>query len=138
MVIASDLGSGTHPANKSGYGERAAQAALAVAYGAKNEYLGPQLASHSISGGKVTLKFKHVGKGLAFANGTALQGFMIAGEDKKFVWADAQIEGDTVIVSSKGVPQPAAVRYAWSGTFPWANLFNKDGLPSQPFRTDNW
>ncbi|MEO6740351.1 MAG: hypothetical protein ABIP20_08865 [Chthoniobacteraceae bacterium] len=138
MVISSDLGNGIHPPNKSGYGERAAQVALAVAYGGKNEYLGPQLASHTVSGGKVTLKFTHAGKGLAFKNGDALQGFMIAGADKKFTWADAQITGDTVIVSSKDVPQPAAVRYAWSSTFPWANLFNKDGLPSQPFRTDNW
>ena len=138
MVIASDLGRDTHPANKSGYGERAAQVALAVAYGGKHEWLGPQLASHATSGGKVTLKFTHTGKGLAFANGSALQGFMIAGADKKFVWADAQIAGDTVVVSSKDVPQPAAVRYAWSGAFQWANLFNKDGLPAQPFRTDNW
>ncbi len=138
MVTASDLGRDTHPANKSGYGERAAQVALAVAYGRGNEYLGPQLAKHSISGGKVTLTFKHAGKGLAFANGTALQGFAIAGEDRKFVWADAQIIGDTVVVSSKDVPQPAAVRYAWSNAFQWANLFNKEGLPAQPFRTDNW
>ena len=138
MVTASDLGRDTHPANKSGYGERAAHVALAVAYGGKNEWLGPQLASHTAAGGRVTLKFTHTGKGLAFKNGEALQGFMIAGEDKKFVWADAEISGDTVIVSSKEVTQPAAVRYAWSGAFQWANFFNKDGLPAQPFRTDNW
>lgn len=138
MVTASDLGSGIHPANKSGYGERAAHVALAVAYGGKNEHLGPQLASHAISGGKVTLKFTHSGKGLAFKNGEVLQGFMIAGEDRKFVWADARIEGDTVIVSNAEIAKPAAVRYAWSGSFQWANLFNQDGLPSQPFRTDNW
>ena len=63
---------------------------------------------------------------------------MIAGDDKKFVWADAVIEGDSVVVSSKSVAKPASVRYAWSGQFPWANLFNKDGLPAQPFRTDEW
>ena len=84
------------------------------------------------------MKFTHTGKGLAFRNGEALQGFMIAGEDKKFVWADAQIEGETIVVSSKDVPHPSAVRYAWAGSFPWANLFNMDGLPAQPFRTDNW
>ncbi|MFC5457020.1 hypothetical protein [Prosthecobacter fluviatilis] len=138
MVISSDLGNGIHPPNKSGYGARAVQVALAVAYEKGNEYLGPQLASHSIAGGKVTLKFKHSGKGLAFKNGDRLQGFSIAGADKKFVWADAVIEGDTVIVSSKDVPQPAAVRYAWSNAFQWANLFNLDGLPAQPFRTDEW
>ena len=138
MVIASDLGGGIHPASKSGYGERAALVAMAVAYGGKSEHLGPQLASHAVAGEKVTVKFTHTGKGLAFRNGEALQGFMIAGEDKKFVWADAQIEGETIVVSSKDVPHPSAVRYAWAGSFPWANLFNMDGLPAQPFRTDNW
>jgi sialate O-acetylesterase len=138
MVISSDLGQGIHPPNKSGYGARAVQVAMAVAYGRKTEYLGPQLAGHTIDGSKVTLSFKHVGKGLAFKNGDKLQGFSIAGADKKFVWANAVIEGDKVIVSSKDVPQPAAVRYAWSNTFQWANLFNKDGLPAQPFRTDSW
>ncbi len=138
MVISSDLGSGIHPPNKSGYGARAVQVALAVAYGKGNEYLGPQLASHSIADGRVTLTFRHTGKGLAFKNADKLQGFMIAGEDKKFVWADAIIEGDTVLVSSPAVPQPAAVRYAWSPNFRWANLFNQDGLPAQPFRTDDW
>jgi sialate O-acetylesterase len=138
MVISSDLGNGIHPPNKSGYGARAVQVALAVAYEKGNEYLGPQLASHTITGGKVTLKFKHSGKGLAFKNGDKLQGFAIAGDDKKFVWADAVIEGNTVVVSSKDVPQPASVRYAWSNAFQWANLFNQDGLPAQPFRTDAW
>lgn len=138
MVTGSDLGAGIHPTNKSAYGARAAQVAQSVAYGGKAEYLGPLYASHEVQGDKVTLKFTHTGKGLAFKNGDKLQGFMIAGEDKKFVWADAVIEGDTVSVSSKDVPKPVAVRYAWSQQFNWANLFNKDGLPAQPFRTDAW
>ena len=138
MVTSSDLGSGIHPPNKSGYGARAVQVALATAYDKKNEYLGPRYASHTLDGGKVTLKFTHSGKGLAFKNGDTLQGFMIAGEDKKFVWADAKIEGDSVVVTSASVAHPAAVRYAWSNTFQWANLFNQDGLPAQPFRTDTW
>ncbi len=138
MVTSSDLGPGIHPPNKSGYGARAVQVALATAYGRTNEYLGPRYASHTIDNGKVILKFTHTGKGLAFKNGTALQGFMIAGEDKKFVWADGRIEGATVVVSSANVPHPAAVRHAWSNSFPWANLFNQDGLPAQPFRTDSW
>jgi sialate O-acetylesterase len=138
MVTASDLGNGIHPANKSAYGARAVQVAMAVAYGQKNEYLGPRYASHTISGDKITLMFTHTGKGLAFKNGDKLQGFMIAGEDKKFVWGDAVIEGDSVTVSSRSVAKPAAARYAWSSTFPWANLFNQDGLPAQPFRTDAW
>jgi len=138
MVISSDLGAGIHPVLKSAYGARAAQVAQSVAYGSKAEFLGPMYASHAISGGQVTVKFTHTGKGLAFKNGDKLQGFMLAGADKKFVWADAVIEGKTVVVSSKDVSQPAAVRYAWSNAFQWANLFNQDGLPAQPFRTDEW
>ncbi len=138
MVTSSDLGGGTHPVNKSAYGARAAQVALAAVYGRKIEVLGPLYASQQIDGGKVVLRFTHAGKGLAFKNGDRLQGFMIAGESKKFVWADAVIEGDRVVVSSKDVPRPVAVRYAWAATFSWANLFNRDGLPAQPFRTDRW
>lgn len=138
MVTSSDLGGDTHPVNKSAYGVRAAQVALATVFGRKIEYLGPLYASQQFNGGKVTLSFTHVGKGLAFKHGDRLQGFMIAGEDKHFVWADAVIDGDRVVVSSKDVPGPVAVRYAWSPTFPWANLFNLDGLPAQPFRTDRW
>ncbi len=137
MVTSSDLGPGVHPVNKSGYGARAGEVALATAYARDNEWLGPLYASHSVAGGGITLRFTHTGKGLTFKNGGALQGFMIAGEDGKFVWADARIEGDTVVVSSATVPKPAAVRYAWSDKFPWANLFNLDGLPAQPFRTDS-
>jgi sialate O-acetylesterase len=136
MVTSTDLGPGTHPTNKSGYGIRGARTALAAVYGEKHEYYGPLYASHQIAGDKVTIKFTHTGKGLAFKNGDKLQGFAIAGADGKFVWGDAKIEGDTVIVSSKDVPKPAVVSYAWSATFPWANLFNQDGLPAQPFRTD--
>jgi sialate O-acetylesterase len=138
MATSSDLGSGLHPANKSAYGARAAQVALATVYNLKIEYLGPLYASHQIDDGKIAVSFTHVGKGLTFKNGERLQGFMIAGEDKKFVWADAVIEGDKVIVSSKDVINPVAVRYAWAATFRWANLFNQDGLPAQPFRTDQW
>ncbi len=138
MVISSDLGAGIHPPNKSGYGARGVQVALATAYAKKIEYLGPSYASHAISGGKVTLKFTHIGQGLAFKNGEKLQGFIVAGDDKKFVWADATLVGDSVVVSSKDIAHPAAVRYAWSNSFTWANLFNKDGLPAQPFRTDAW
>lgn len=138
MVISSDLGAGIHPVLKSAYGARAAQVAQSVAYGSKAEFLGPMYASHAIGGGQVTVKFTHTGKGLAFKNGDKLQGFMLAGADKKFVWAEAVIVGDTVVVSSKAVPQPAAVRYGWSPQFNWANLFNQEGLPATPFRTDSW
>ncbi|MFM8469083.1 MAG: sialate O-acetylesterase [Limisphaerales bacterium] len=138
LVTASDLGSGVHPTNKSGYGARASQVALGMVYGRKVETQGPLLASHTIEGGKVRLKFTHVGKGLAARHSEKLQGFIIAGDDKKFVWADAVIEGDSIVVSSDKVPKPAAVRYAWASAHPWANLFNQDGLPAQSFRTDDW
>ncbi|HEV7405528.1 MAG TPA: hypothetical protein VGO11_21465 [Chthoniobacteraceae bacterium] len=148
MVTSTDLGGGTHPTNKSGYGIRGARTALGAVYGQKQEYYGPLYASHQIVGDKVTIKFSHTGKGLAIKSGEKvegaptigekLQGFAIAGEDGKFVWGDAVIQGDTVVVSSKDVPKPAVVTYAWSNSnnFPWANLFNQDGLPAQPFRTD--
>jgi sialate O-acetylesterase len=138
MVIATDLGGMTHPLNKSGYGERAKQVALGVVYGRKFETSGPLYASHAIDDGRVRIRFTHVGQGLAARHGDKLQGFIVAGADKQFVWADAAIDGDTVIVSSPAVPKPTAVRYAWSSKTPWANLFNKDGLPAQTFRTDDW
>jgi sialate O-acetylesterase len=138
MVTSTDLGSGTHPFNKTGYAERALRVALGFVYGQPIETCGPVYASHTIEGSKVRVKFTHLGQGLATRHSDKLQGFMIAGADKKFVWADAVIEGDSVLVSSPAVAQPAAVRYAWSNFPAWANLFNKDGLPALTFRTDDW
>ena len=68
----------------------------------------------------------------------AQNGFAVAGDDKKFVWADAAIDGDSVVVSSSAVAKPVAVRYAFGNNRTWANLFNKDGLPAVTFRTDSW
>ncbi len=138
MALASDLSPGVHPPMKSSYGTRAANAALALAYDHKIEIYGPLYADHQLEGSKVRIRFTHVGKGLAFKGGTKLQGFMIAGKDRKFRWADAVIDGPTVVVSAADVPDPAAVRYAWADKCPWANLFNQDGLPAQAFRTDAW
>jgi sialate O-acetylesterase len=136
MAISSDLGPNTHPECKSGYGVRAATVALGAVYGRPVEYYGPLYASHAVEGGTIRVKFTHVGQGLAFRNGDKLQGFAVAGADKVFQWADAVIDGDSVVVSSAKVPQPVNVRYAWAGKRTWANLFNKDGLPAIPFRTD--
>lgn len=138
LVIASDLGPGIHPVNKSGYATRAARVAMNMVYGGKGEYYGPVYAAHKIEGDKVRLSFSHVGQGLAFQHGTRLQGFAVAGEDKKFHWAEAVIEKDGVLLSCDKVSKPVAVRYGWSAAHPWANLFNKDGLPALPFRTDAW
>ncbi|HEY3324016.1 MAG TPA: hypothetical protein VGP72_26420 [Planctomycetota bacterium] len=138
MAIASDLGPGIHPTNKSGYGARGCRVALGLVYGKKIEYLGPVYASHKIEDNKIRVSFTHVGQGLAFKNGEKLQGFALAGEDKAFHWAEAAVDGETVVLSSEKVVKPVAVRYAWAGNYPWANFFNKDGLPGVPFRTDAW
>lgn len=138
MVTTSDLVAGIHPQFKSSYGARAARVALGFAYKRDVEYYGPVYASHKIEGDKVRLGFTHVGKGLVFKGGDKLQGFMIAGEDRKFVCADAIIDGETVVLSAPQVSAPVAVRYAWSVNTQWANLFNQDGLPAQTFRTDGW
>jgi sialate O-acetylesterase len=145
MSTSSDLGSGMHPVNKSGYGARAARVALGGVYGKDVEIYGPIYKSHKIDGNKVIISFDHVGKGLAFKKGESvdkLQGFTITGDAKTFnynrpvfVWADAVIEGNTVVVSSDKVLKPVAVHYAWAAEHPWANLFNKDGLPALPFST---
>lgn len=138
MVIASDLGSGIHPLCKSGYGARAARVALGMVYGQPVEIYGPLYRSHAVEAGKIRVRFAHVGQGLAASPADKLQGFAVAGADKQFQWAEAVIDGDAVVVSSEKVTAPVAVRYAWSQTHPWANLFNKDGLPALPFRTDAW
>jgi sialate O-acetylesterase len=138
MVTATDLGSGTHPINKSGYGQRASRVALGAVYSQKIEFYGPVFDSAKVDGDNLRITFTHVGQGLAFRHGDKLQGFEIAGDDKKFYWADARIDGDAVVLHSDKVAKPAAARYAWSQSHPWANLFNKDGLPAATFRTDAW
>jgi sialate O-acetylesterase len=136
MVTASDLGSGVHPVNKSGYGHRACRVALGFVYGQDFAIYGPIYKSHKVEGKTIRVSFEHVGKGLAFKHGEVLQGFEIAGADGAYQWADAKIDGETVVVSSEKVAQPAAVRYGWSRDHSWANLFNKDGLPALTFRSD--
>jgi sialate O-acetylesterase len=136
MAISSDLGPGVHPTNKSGYGLRAARVALGGVYGKKVEIYGPVYKSHKVDGEKVRVTFDHIGQGLAFKHGEKLQGFALAGADGKFEWADATIEGNEVVLTSARVQKPVSVRYAWAANHTWANLFNKDGLPALPFRTD--
>jgi sialate O-acetylesterase len=102
-----------------------------------------------VEGNKVRISFDHVGSGLMVGKKEGrrpteevkegqLKRFAIAGADKKWVWADAVIEKDTVVVSSPDVPNPVAVRYAFSGNPEGCNLYNKEGLPASPFRTDDW
>ncbi len=138
IALAIDVGDAKdiHPKDKQTVGERLALNALAIAYGKSIEYSGPVYDTMKKEGDKIRLTFKHTGTGLA-AKGEKIVGFAIAGEDKNFVWADATIDGNTVLVSSKDVPSPVAVRYAWADN-PECNLYNKEGLPTVPFRTDDW
>ncbi len=125
-----------HPKNKLPIGERLALAARSVAYNQKLVFSGPMYDVMKNNGDKITLNFKHTGGGLE-AKGGELKGFLIAGEDKIWREAKAEIKGKTVIVSSAEVAKPIAVRYAWA-KFPTCNLYNKEGLPAVPFRTDDW
>jgi sialate O-acetylesterase len=138
MVVITDVGDkdDIHPTRKEPVGARLALAARRVAYGERIVASGPQYRSHSIAGGSVVLRFDQVGQGLE-SRGGPLTGFAICGSDRKFVWADARIEGRTVVVSHPSVPQPVAVRYGWLD-YPVVNLWNRDGLPASPFRTDNF
>jgi sialate O-acetylesterase len=127
-----------HPTNKEPAGDRVARCALANYYGDKKiVFQGPTLAKVERRKGEIRLKFAHADGGLVTKGGDKLGEFSIAGDDQKFVWATARIEGDTVIVSSPDVPNPKEVRYAWQSN-PEATLFNGAGLPAGPFRTDHW
>jgi sialate O-acetylesterase len=135
-----------HPKNKQEVGRRLALWALANEYGLKLVCSGPLYRSMKVEDGAICISFDHVGGGLCAIpratrpSGTklhALQGFAIAGADRKWFWADARIDGKTVVCSSPQVPIPVAVRYGW-GDNPMLSLYNKEGLPASPFRTDNW
>ena len=136
MVVITDGGdpNDIHPANKQIVGARLAQAARALVYGEKIEGSGPLFESMKIKGKKAVLQFGHVGGGLV-AQGGELQGFVICDQNKIFVPAKAVIKGRTVVVSSDQVSHPVAVRYGWTNV-PEVNLYNKDGFPASPFRTD--
>ncbi len=140
IAVTIDIGDAAdiHPKDKQTVGKRLALSAEAMAYGKKIEYSGPAYKSMSMEeGGKaIKLSFDHT-KGSLEAKGDKLTGFAIAGEDRKFFWADAVIAGNSVVVSSAKVPNPVAVRYAWHIN-PVCNLYNKSGLPASPFRTDDW
>ncbi len=140
MAVASDIGEAknVHPKNKQDVGDRLARIALANFYGCKIEFSGPQFASVKIEGSQARLQFTHLGGGLVAKGGADLNGFVIAGADKKFVPAMAKIDGDTVVVSSAEVAAPVAVRYAWVNYPKDANLYNAAGLPAAQFRSDNW
>lgn len=136
MVVTTDVGDADdiHPARKEPVGQRLALAARALVYGEKLEYSGPVFESVEFKGPEAVIKFSHVGGGLVAKDGD-LKGFTIAGADGKFVPATARIDQDTVVVSAPALPNPVAVRYGWVNV-PDVNLFNKEGLPASPFRSD--
>jgi len=138
MAVAIDLGewNDIHPDRKKEVGERLALAAEKIAYGENIVYAGPLYQSSTIEGNKIIISFSNTGSGLTTSDGEAPAEFAIAGEDKKFVWANAVIDGDKIIVSADGIAAPKYVRYAWADDPVNPNLINKEGLPAAPFRTD--
>jgi sialate O-acetylesterase len=139
MAVIIDIGEANdiHPRNKLEVGRRLAAWALAETYHQKIESSGPLYDSFSVKDDGIHIHFKHLGGGLNTSDGKPPQGFAIAGADRKFVWAEARVQGDTVVVWSKEIAHPVAVRYAWADN-PLCNLNNAAGLPASPFRTDEW
>jgi sialate O-acetylesterase len=140
MAVINDIGmaGNIHPTNKLDVGNRLARWALARDYGKTGIVIsGPLYKSAKIDGDSVRIELEHA-KGLKSRDGGPLKRFEIAGSDRKWHWADAVIEGESVVVSSKEVPKPVAVRYAWASNPEGANLVNGEGLPASLFRTDDW
>ncbi|MBT3287577.1 MAG: sialate O-acetylesterase [Victivallales bacterium] len=138
MAVIIDVGMAKdiHPVNKQDVGKRLALWALATDYGKDIVYSGPDYKAMKKEGKTIRLSFDHVGGGLV-AKGNALKGFTIAGADKKFVWADAKIVGNEIVLQAEAVADPVAVRYGWANNPP-CSLYNQEGLPAVPFRTDDW
>ena len=138
MAVAIDIGDADdiHPRNKQEVGRRLALDALHKVYGIDVPCSGPIFRAMHIDSDQVRLSFDHAER-LSTPEGEPLQGFAVAGEDREFHWADARIEGESVVVNSPNVPRPLAVRYAWAAN-PIGNLYNGAALPTAPFRTDTW
>jgi sialate O-acetylesterase len=139
MAVTLDIGDvkDIHPKNKQDVGKRLALWALAKVYGKDLVYSGPIYKSMAVEGNKIRLQFDHVGGGLISSDGKPLTEFTIAGTDQKFVPAVAEIDGNSIVVHSDKVAEPAAVRFAWRDEAV-PNLANKEGLPASLFRTDTW
>jgi len=141
MVVIHDTVGGDinniHPADKQTVGKRLSLWALAKVYGRDITYSGPLYKDMKIDGDKIRLMFDHAGGGLVASDGQPLTHFTIAGDDKNFVPAKAEVEGSQIVVSAEGVAAPKAVRFAWEKSAR-PNLANKEGLPASPFRTDKW
>ncbi len=127
-----------HPRNKQDVGKRLAAIALYDSYGQDVVYSGPAYKKLAVKGTTATIHFDHVHNGLTTKGSEGVVGFEIAGADKKFYPAEARIEGETIVVSSPSVAKPKAVRYAWADDPGKSNLYNVEGFPAAPFRTDKW
>ena len=151
MAVITDIGAANdiHPRNKQDVGYRLAQWGLRDVYQQEVVVSGPLYKSMKVEGNKMRISFDHVGSGLMVGTKKGLEStvevadgklnrFAIAGEDQKWFWAEAVIDGETVVVSCKDVPKPVAVRYGFTMNPEGANLYNKVGLPASPFRTDKW
>jgi len=141
QALAIDIGQADdiHPKNKQDVGYRLALNALKISYEKNIVNSGPSYKSMNIEDNKVHLLFENIGSGLQAKDKYGyLKGFAIAGSDQKFYWANATIENNAVLVWSDKVKTPAAVRYAWADNPDDANLYNQEGLPAVPFRTDQW
>lgn len=141
MAVTIDIGNANdiHPTDKQDVGKRLALAALHISYDRDLVWSGPMFRSMQIEGSRVVLEFNHTGSGLvAHDRYDYLRGFAMAGADRKFYWAKGSIMNGKVVLSSDKVPDPVAVRYAWATNPDDANLYNKEGLPASPFRTDDW
>ncbi|MFZ4620333.1 MAG: sialate O-acetylesterase, partial [Bacteroidota bacterium] len=138
MAVTIDVGDpkDLHPTNKRPVGERLARIALARTYGKNVAFTGPMYSCMNIVKNTAVIEFT-IGAETMTAKGGTLNGFTIAGEDKKFVPAEAVIKGNTVIITNNSVKKPVAVRYGWADN-PNCTLYNNAGLPASPFRTDDW
>jgi len=139
MAVTIDLGHPTRiqPPDRKAFALGLARLAEAAVYSRSAPAWGPTFVERTIEGDSIRLRFDHVEGGLVATNGPPLRGFALAGDDRTFVRADARIEEDAVVVSSERVGRPVAVRYAWADN-PDCNLYNTEGIPARPFRTDNW
>jgi sialate O-acetylesterase len=141
MAVTMDIGESKdiHPRNKQDVGKRLALVALNNLYEKKMEYSGPMYQSMEITGNKIELSFTHAANGFLVKDKYGyIKGFEIAGADKKFHFAKALAQGNKILVFSDEVLNPVAVHYAWADDMPEVNLYNKEGLPAVPFRTDTW
>ena len=141
MAVAIDIGEAddVHPINKQDVGKRLAMSALKVVYGKDIVHSGPTFKELNIDGPHAIIEFENIGSGLICSDRYGyVKGFAIAGEDRVFHWAKAHISEDKVWIYSDNVKQPVAVRYGWADNPDDVNLYNKEGLPASPFRTDVW